>query len=101
MGSDLIERSEYAKFLDELKERIRNAQTRAILTINKELISLYRDIGKRIVETQEAFDLRREFPDVKGFSARNLWNMRNFYMTYKDDSNLRQLVAEIEGGGRG
>jgi len=110
MVSDLMGQAEYAKFLDELKERIRNAQTRAILTINKELISLYRDIGKRIVETQEemgwgkgvveqlAFDLRREFPDVKGFSARNLWNMRNFYMTYKDDSNLQQLVAEIPWG---
>ena len=110
MGFDLIERSEYAKFLAELKERIRTAQTRAILTINKELISLYRDIGKRIVETQEemgwgksvveqlAFDLRREFPDVKGFSARNLWDMRRFYLAYKDDLNLRQVVAEIPWG---
>lgn len=107
MGFDLIKHSEYIQFSNELKERIRIAQTRAVLSINRELISLYWDIGKRIVEKQKemgwgkgvveqlARDLRREFPDVRGFSERNLWNMRNFYLTYKDDSNLQQLVAEI------
>ena len=106
MDSDLIKQPEYAEFLKELKERIRIAQTRAVLTINNELISLYLDIGKRIVETQKemswgksvveqlAQDLRREFPDVKGFSARNLWDMRRFYLAYKDNPNLRQVVAE-------
>ena len=106
MDSDLIEQPAYVKFLDVLKEHIRIAQTRAVLSINKELISLYGDIGKRIVESQKemgwgksvveqlAFDLRREFPDVRGFSARNLWVMRLFYLAYKDDQNLRQVVAE-------
>lgn len=110
MDSDLIKQPEYAEFLKELKERIRIAQTRAVLTINNELISLYLDIGKRIVETQKdmgwgksvveqlAQDIRREFPDVKGFSARNLWDMRRFYLAYKDNPNLRQVVAEIPWG---
>ena len=84
-------------------------------------MTLYWDIGKRIVETQKemgweksvveqlAQDLRREFPDVKGFSARNLWKIQAFYRVYSrneqklpqnvaesDGINLRQLVAEIE-----
>jgi len=110
MGSDLIKHSEYIQLLNELKERIRVAQTKAILSVNKELISLYWDIGKSIVEEQEkmgwgksvveqlARDLRREFPDVKGFSARNIWDMRRFYLAYKDCPNLRQAVAEIPWG---
>jgi len=74
------------------------------------LIYLYWDIGKRIVEKQEemgwgkgiveqlARDLRREFPEVKGFSARNLWDMRRLYLSYKGHPNLRQAVAEIPWG---
>jgi hypothetical protein len=53
MSSDMIKRLSYAEFLNELKERIRTAQTKAVLSINKELISLYWDIGRRIVESQE------------------------------------------------
>ena len=110
MGSDLTKHSEYIQFLNELKERIRTAQTKAVLSVNRELISLYWDIGKRIVEKQKemgwgkgvveqlARDLRREFPDVRGFSARNLWDMRRFYLTYEDHPNLRQAVAEIPWG---
>ncbi|MCK4459102.1 MAG: hypothetical protein KAU52_05205 [Methanosarcinales archaeon] len=110
MSSDMIKRLSYAEFLNELKERIRTAQNKAVLSINAELISLYWDIGRRIVESQEksawgkgvveqlAGDLRREFPDVKGFSARNLWDMRRFYLAYNDHPNLRQAVAEIPWG---
>ena len=42
-----------------------------------------------------AQELKKEFPDVKGFSARNLWNMRNFYVEYKDNEILQPLVAEF------
>ncbi len=84
MGVEIIKQAGYTEFLNELKERIRIAQTKAVLSVNRELISLYWDIGKRIVVKQKemgwgkgvveqlATDLRREFPDVKGFSARNL-----------------------------
>jgi predicted nuclease of restriction endonuclease-like (RecB) superfamily len=50
--------------------------------------------GKAIVETL-AKDLQNEFPGIQGFSARNLWNMRTFYLTYKDNEKLQPLVAEI------
>ena len=53
MSSGMMKQMSYADFLDDLKERIRIAQTKAVLSVNKELISLYWDIGRRIVESQE------------------------------------------------
>ncbi|MDP2683377.1 MAG: PDDEXK nuclease domain-containing protein [Deltaproteobacteria bacterium] len=50
--------------------------------------------GKAIVETL-AKDLQKEFPGIQGFSVQNLWNMRQFYSPYKDDSKLQPLVGEI------
>jgi predicted nuclease of restriction endonuclease-like (RecB) superfamily len=97
----------YQSFLKDIKERILSAQYEALRAVNKELISLYWDIGKMIVERQEkegwgksvverlARDLQKEFPGIKGFSERNLWNMRTFYLTYKDSKKLQPLVAEI------
>jgi predicted nuclease of restriction endonuclease-like (RecB) superfamily len=55
------------------------------------------DWGKSVVE-QLSLDLRKEFPDMTGFSARNLWDMRRFYDSYKNSPKLRQLVAEIPWG---
>lgn len=108
MVFNLTKRSEYVKFLNELKERIRTAQTNAVLSVNRELISLYWDIGKSIVEKQNemgwgkgvveqlAKDLRREFPDVRGFSPSNLWRMRAFYLSYtKEIKKLAHPVREI------
>ncbi|ACD96929.1 PDDEXK nuclease domain-containing protein [Trichlorobacter lovleyi] len=99
--------AEYTTFLLELKERIHNAQYAALKAVNKELISLYWDIGKSIVSRQEqlgwgkavvetlARDLQNEFPGLQGFSSRNLWNMKNFYLAYKDNQKLQPLAAEI------
>ena len=50
--------------------------------------------GKAIVEAL-AKDLQKEFPGIQGFSARNLWNMRIFYLNYRDNQKLQPLVAEI------
>ncbi|MBU1262614.1 hypothetical protein KJ640_06680 [bacterium] len=122
MKFDLTNRSEYVQFLNELKERIRIAQTKAVLAVNKELISLYWDIGKSIVEKQEqmgwgmsvvkqlAEDLRRDFSDLKGFSPSNIWRMRAFYLAYTEgvkklaqpvrensSKELAQLVRDIDG----
>jgi predicted nuclease of restriction endonuclease-like (RecB) superfamily len=100
----------YEEFLRDLKTRIRSAQIKAALSVNQEMILLYLEIGKAIMERQEregwgkaiverlSRDLRHEFPEMKGFSARNLWDMRRFYETYRDQPNLRQLVAEIPWG---
>ena len=97
----------YIDFLITIKKRIRNAQYDALKKVNKELITLYQDIGQMIITRQKennwgkaivetlAKDLQNEFPGIKGFSARNLWLMRTFYLEYKDNSKLQPLVAEI------
>ncbi len=100
----------YGKFLSALKGRIRAAQVKAALSANRGLIRLYWDIGKGIAERQEkqgwgqgvverlSLDLCRAFPEMKGFSPRNLWDMRRFYQCYRGRPILRQLVAEIPWG---
>lgn len=99
--------TEYKKFFYEIKERIHQAQYDALRKVNKELINLYWDIGKKIVEKQNALswgksvvetlssDLQKEFPGIGGLSTRNLWRMRNFYSEYRDNQILPPLVAEI------
>lgn len=101
---------EYIKFLNEIKSRIVTARIQAIRSVNKELIKLYWDIGKNIVERQRKYkwgdniiealasDLKEAFPQVHGFSERNLWNMRRFYKEYRSKPFLQQLVAEIPWG---
>ncbi|HEY1457409.1 MAG TPA: PDDEXK nuclease domain-containing protein [Solirubrobacteraceae bacterium] len=80
----------YPAFLTEVKTRIAAARTRAVLAVNSELIRLYWEIGREILERQSeqgwgakiidrlASDLRREFPDMKGLSRSNLKYMRAF-----------------------
>ncbi len=97
----------YREFLEDLKVRIRSAQVKAALSANRELIVLYWDIGKSIVERQRAegwgksvverlaADLQREFPGIGGFSAGNIWRMRAFYLAYTEEvSNLAQAARE-------
>lgn len=105
--SGLEESGWYHAFLANIKTRIRTAQYEALRAANKELVSLYWDLGRLIVERQDkegwgaavieklAKDLQLEFPGKQGFSARNLWNMRSFYVSYKDSTKLQPLVAEI------
>ncbi len=101
------EEKEYANFLVDIKSRIREAQYSALRTVNKELTGLYWDIGEKIVEKQEKFgwgkaivetlakDLQKEYSGVKGFSAQNLWYMRQFYINYRFNPKLQPLVGEI------
>jgi len=105
--SELLQNNDFHKFIVNLKERIRSAQLSAMRAVNKELISLYWDIGQHIIEEQTekewgsgvveliAKELQIEFTGIQGFSERNLWRMRNFYVIYKDNAILTQLVAEI------
>lgn len=91
----------------EVKQRIRSAQYEALKAVNRELINLYWDIGQMIfikqqnsnwgksVVEQLSKDLQTEFPGISGFSARNIWNMRSFYVTYSQNEKLQPLVAEI------
>jgi len=99
--------NDYAKLLGDIKQRIRSAQYEALKAVNRELIALYWDIGRLIVERQQgeswgksvvellAQDLRAEFVGVGGFSARNIWRMRDFYLSYRQSEKLTPLVAEI------
>ncbi len=98
---------EYLNLLVDIKTRIRDAQYSALKAVNKELINLYWDIGKKIVEKQKKFgwgkavvetlaeDLQKEYPGIKGFSTQNLWYMRQFYVNYDSNSKLQPLVGEI------
>ena len=97
----------YATAFAEIKERIRKAQYAALKSVNKQLVGLYWDIGRIILERQAAegwgksvverlsTDLRQEFPGVGGFSVQNLWYMRQFYAEYHDNERLQPLVGEI------
>lgn len=97
----------YVVFLEEIKQRIRTAQYEALKSVNKEMIQLYWDIGKMIVERQEkegwgkavvetlARDLQKEFLGMQGYSVQNLWYMRQFYMEYRSHEKLQPLVGEI------
>jgi len=97
----------YPQLLSEIKQRIRSAQYEALKAVNTELVSLYWDIGQMIVERQAdashgasivdqlSFDLRLEFPGIAGFSRRNVFYMREFYLLYRDDSRVQPLVAQI------
>jgi len=101
---------EYIIFLNEIKSRIVKARIQAIRSVNKELIKLYWDIGKSIVERQKQFgwgkrvveqlslDLINEYENFKGFSSDNLWRMRMFYLEYRDEQKLAQLVPELPWG---
>ena len=98
---------DYVEFVTELKQRIVSARLHAARAVNQDLVLLYWDIGRGILERQEklgwgqsvvemlSHDLQKAFPGISGFSARNLWDMRRFYSVYSDPQILRQAVAEF------
>ncbi|MEL6321280.1 MAG: PDDEXK nuclease domain-containing protein [Cyanobacteria bacterium J06626_14] len=95
----------YVAFLSDLKTRIQQAQVKASLAVNRELVLLYWQIGQDILQrqhqegwgakviTQLSKDLKREFPGMKGFSRTNLMYMRAFASAYPN----RQIVQEVLG----
>ena len=90
--TDMIPK-DYVILLSDIKQRVRSAQYEALKAVNKELISLYWDIGRMIIDRQKeekwgksvveqlAKDLHIEFPGISGFSAQNLWRMKQFYQS--------------------
>jgi predicted nuclease of restriction endonuclease-like (RecB) superfamily len=100
----------YIEWLREIKERIQSARQKAVLAANSEMIVLYWQIGRDILERQGiqgwgakvvdrlADDLRREFPEMKGFSSRNLKYMRLFAETWTDGPFVQRVVAQIPWG---
>lgn len=97
----------YGNLLGEIRERIRSSQYAALRAVNRELIALYWDIGRMIVERQArekwgravverlAADLQREFPGIRGFSSHNIWRMRKIYLAYCENQKLAPMVQEI------
>jgi predicted nuclease of restriction endonuclease-like (RecB) superfamily len=102
--------NDYDDFLKGLKERIGSAQVRAALSVNRELVLLYWQIGRDILNRQQqqgwgakvidrlAADLRQAFPEMKGFSRTNLLYMRAFAEAYPEEQIIQQLVGQIPWG---
>ncbi|MCK4517794.1 hypothetical protein KAT92_03400 [Candidatus Babeliales bacterium] len=96
---------EYVQTLTELVDEIRAAQLRAMSAASKELVRLYWFIGKTVSKRQEesswgdkfinnlARDIQNSFPQIKGFSRRNIFRMRAFYRAY---ANCATAVTQIE-----
>ncbi len=105
--NSLGKQGDYPRLLAEIKERIRSAQYEALKVVNQELVGLYWDIGRMIAERQAdakhgsaiaeqlSKDLRAHFPDISGFSRRNIFYMREFYLLYRADERVQPLVAQI------
>lgn len=106
MKNNLIN-EDYKDFIGDIKNKIRNSQYEAMRAVNTALINLYWGIGQEIYKQQRergwgksivevlSKEIKKDFPDVKGFSLSNLWRMRNFYVTYSNEENLAPLVREI------
>ncbi len=103
--------ADYRAFIEELKASVLSARISAARAVTHEAILLYWDIGRGIVEKQRTFgwgesvveavasDLRKAFPGMRGFSANNVWLMRQFYAEYSDARFLEQVVQEMKRGG--
>ncbi len=97
----------YDTLLRDLKQRIQNAQIKAALAVNTELVLLYWSIGRDILARQKeqgwgakvieklSADLRREFPNMQGLSPRNLKYMRAFADAYPDEAIVQEALAQI------
>ena len=97
----------YPTLLEELKARIRTAQIRAAVAVNRELVLLYWEVGRRILENQKregwgakvidrlSSDLRKAFPDITGFSTRNLKYMKAFAEAWPEEAFVQEALAQI------
>ncbi len=97
---------EYITFLSDIKTKIKQAQIKAAVKANEELLSLYWDIAKEITNKQKnsnwgdgiieqiSKDLKQEFPTLKGFSRTNLLYMKKWYLFWSNE-NVPQVVGEI------
>lgn len=98
---------DYEAFLLDLKNRIRSAQVKAALAVNRELVLLYWQIGRDILARQQQLgwgskviqtlskDLKQEFPEMKGFSRSNLLYMRAFAQAFPDEQIVQEVLGQI------
>lgn len=104
---EMLRNDGYANLINELKTKITQARIRAHLSVNRELIMLYWDIGNKILERQKAegwgakviehiaMDLQSEFPEMTGFSARNLKYMQRFAREFEELQIVQQSAAQL------
>jgi predicted nuclease of restriction endonuclease-like (RecB) superfamily len=102
--------SDYAETLSEIKQRIQQVRLRVVMAANSAMVLLYWDIGRMIVARQEregwgarvidrlSADLREAYPDMQGFSPRNLLFMRSFAEAYPGVEKVKQLVSQLPWG---
>jgi predicted nuclease of restriction endonuclease-like (RecB) superfamily len=107
MSENLIISEDYKIFFESLKSRIATAQVKAALAVNSELVLLYWQIGREIIERQRtqgwgakvvdqlSKDLRSAFPEMKGFSTRNLKYMRSLAEQYPNEQFVQATLAQI------
>jgi predicted nuclease of restriction endonuclease-like (RecB) superfamily len=106
---NLLTNPDYRAWLTDLKARVRGSQIKAALRVNTELLSLYWELGEQIAEKQKTAawgdklleqlskDLAAEFPEMKGFSRRNLEYIRRWYLFYNQPITIApQVVAQLE-----
>lgn len=106
MNISPIRNNDYRLWIEQIKNQIKQSQIKAIVAVNSELVMLYWEIGKQISEKQKTAkwgsglieqmsrDLREEFPELTGFSAKNLRYCRAFYSFYSSNQIQQQLVAD-------
>ncbi len=102
--------ADYTQFLTTIKERLKVAQVRAALAANSELIQFYWELGFELVEKQKAHkwgghfleqfsqDMRQTFPEMQGFSVRNLQRMKQFATLYSKEAITTQAVSQLPWG---
>ncbi len=102
-----IDISKYKEIFENIRNEILKSQYKAIQTVNKELIFMYWHIGKIIVDNSKwgnkfidnlSMDLKLEFPNITGFSIRNLKYMKKIAEEYPDFEFVQQFVAQIPWG---
>jgi len=108
--SKIILGKDYDQLLGDLKRRVSTSRYKAAISVNKELILLYQHVGTTILNSQAKHgwgskvidqlskDLRASFPEMKGFSTRNLKYMRKFAEEYPDSVFVQQAVAQLPWG---
>ncbi|MCL2326994.1 MAG: PDDEXK nuclease domain-containing protein [Bacteroidetes bacterium] len=107
--TEILQHTEYRNWLINLKQQIKTGQIKAALSVNSQMIMLYWDLGRQIVEKQEnaqwgsgfieqlSKDLREEFPEMTGFSRTNLFRMKRFYQFYAPIVQENELIPQVGG----
>ena len=109
MTQSIIKTEDYLAFIQDIKQRIQGAQIKASVAVNQALLQLYWELAERIVAKQQestwgdgfllqmSRDLQAEFPDMKGFSKRNLELMRQWYRFWAKESAIaQQPVSQLD-----